>query len=300
MKSIIDFFRHLFVPNEKNNYRSKAIHIDFLTYYLIFAIFINFFIKKTNLSSILGYATDITINKLYLLTNEERTKNNLPPLNYNQNLALAAELKAKDMFEKNYWAHYAPDGTAPWNFILKANYKYEYAGENLAKNFLFSSSVINAWMNSPSHRENILKKEYTDVGFAVVNGILNGEETTLVVQMFGKPLMNYNTVQAQESSSKEIFNQQKKITTNKITKPIKESLTKKNQKLQPAILAKSQHVLVNFNYLFLSFIIIALIIDLYFSIKLKIIRISGKNLAHIIFISFIIIGLGIIINGSIL
>src|SRR3972149_9762200 len=92
------------------------------------------------------------------------------------------------MFQENYWSHYSPDGKTPWDVILGAGYKYEYAGENLAKNFLFSNGFVDAVMNSTTHRDNLLKKEYTEVGYAIVNGTLNGEQTTLVVQEFGKPM----------------------------------------------------------------------------------------------------------------
>jgi len=188
MKNFFDFIRKLFVPKEENNFRSRALHTDFLTYYLVFALLLTVSFKRLNLNNVLGFATDITVEKLFTLTNEQRQKKGLNNLSYNDKLSNAAAKKANDMFAKNYWAHYGPDGESPWDFILDSGYKYEYAGENLAKNFLFSSGVINAWMNSPTHRENILKPEYSEVGFAIVNGILNGEETTLVVQMFGKPL----------------------------------------------------------------------------------------------------------------
>ncbi|KXK11580.1 MAG: hypothetical protein UZ22_OP11002000326 [Microgenomates bacterium OLB23] len=66
---------------------------------------------------LLGYATDITIEKLLSRTNEERTRNGLSPLQYNDRLARAACNKGQDMFTYNYWAHYRPtDGTAPWHF----------------------------------------------------------------------------------------------------------------------------------------------------------------------------------------
>jgi len=131
--------------------------------------------------SILGFATDISTQKLLTLTNEERAKDGLSELSYNLKLEEAAQKKAKDMFAKDYWSHYGPSGETPWDFILDSDYQYEYAGENLAKNFLFSGDVVNAWMNSETHRDNILRKEYSEVGFAIVNGVLNDEETTLVV-----------------------------------------------------------------------------------------------------------------------
>src|SRR3989338_7182361 len=123
-------------------------------------------------------------------------------LELNPELSLAAEKKAEDMFARNYWAHNGPNGSTPWDFIKGAGYTYIYAGENLAKDFQNSNDVVQAWMKSPSHRENILRKEYQDIGFAVVNGVLNGEETTLVIQMFG--VSSSKSVAAKPESDKQI------------------------------------------------------------------------------------------------
>lgn len=298
MKKIFYFLHHLFVPREENNFRAKALHHDFLTYYLIFAVVLVFAFKTTPLSNILGYATDITVEKLYQLTNQQRQKYGLPALNLNEKLSQAAYKKAQDMFARNYWAHYGPDGTTPWEFILSSGYRYEYAGENLAKNFLFSDGVVSAWMNSPTHRENILRKEYTDVGFAVVNGVLNGEETTLVVQMFGKPMIS-STV-AKEVSAKET-NLEKKtplIETKKTTAISNSSLV-----LAQGVSEKKINITnfaFNMDMVFLFFLFLALIMDFYFANKLGIVRLTGKNLAHFIFIIFLILSLIIIKQGVIL
>ncbi len=288
MEKLKKFFQELFIPHEKNNYKGKALQLDFLTLYLIFAFFISIFFKKYNIN-ILGFATDITINKLFELTNKERQKYHLPSLNYNEKLAQAAYLKAQDMFNKNYWAHFAPDGTTPWEFILKSGYNYEYAGENLAKNFLFSDDVIAAWMRSPTHKKNILKEEYTDVGFAVVNGILNGEETTLVVQMFGKP--SSSSIVANTNNNQENLLNQKILNEEKRPIVLAETAKKNNN---------YSNIIFNTNFVFFVFLLIALMIDIYFIAKLEIVRISGKTLAHFIFILFIIISFIIISKGSII
>lgn len=299
MEKLKNLFYHLFIPNEKNNYKAKSLHTDFLFIYLFFALILTFTFKKVNFTNVLGFATDITVEKLYELTNKERQKYGLSSLNYNEKLSKAAYEKAQDMFSKNYWAHFSPDGKTPWEFIIKNGYQYEYAGENLAKNFLFSNGVVSAWMNSPSHRENILKKEYTDVGFAVVNGILNGEETTLVVQMFASPLSSFNI-------SKNINNQEIKTTNQKNENNNNLVLENKNQK--SAVLAQTNNKKY-FNYLnitfnteivFFIFLILAIISDIYFAEKFGIIRLESKNLAHFIFIFFILIGLIIISKGAII
>ena len=89
------------------------------------------------------------------------------------------------MFAKNYWAHVSPDGTTPWVFIKSAGYSYVYAGENLARGYNTSQDVVTAWMASPEHKQNMLSSNYQNVGFAIVTGNLTGEDTVLVVEMFG-------------------------------------------------------------------------------------------------------------------
>lgn len=121
------------------------------------------------------------------LTNKDRSTSSLPALTANDTLAEAAKLKADDMVSKGYFAHNSPDGKTPWYWIMKAGYKFVYAGENLAVNFTESEQVENAWMGSPLHRANILSNKYSEVGIAVQEGTFNGENAIFVVQMFGKP-----------------------------------------------------------------------------------------------------------------
>ena len=209
------------------------------------------------------------------------------------------------MFAKNYWSHYGPDGATPWDFILASGYQYEYAGENLAKNFMFTDGVLDAWKNSPTHRENIMKGDYTEVGFAVVNGVLNGEETTLVVQLFGRPLnSSFSGITAKAETPLP-------TPTPKAESPLKSPApTQPQEELlkSPTILAqtspqKKSSILpftLGSNVIFLAFFLLALILDFYFASKLHIVRITGKNLAHIIFVGFIIVGLLFLTKGSIL
>jgi len=288
MKRIKDFIHYFFIPSEKNNLRAKALHHDFLTYYLLLALVFVFFVKGVGgriSPNILGFATDITVQKLYQLTNTQREKYNLTDLSYNQKLSDAAYKKAQDMFAKNYWAHYSPTGETPWNFILTSGYQYQYAGENLAKNFLFSQNVVDAWMQSQSHKENILRKEFTEVGYAVVNGVLNGEQTTLVVQMFGSPLNNTvaktlptNTNQASNQASVGVVAAQEKPAQ----KPTFNLF----------------NISFNFTYLFLAFLMLVLGIDFYFAAKMNIFRLNGKNIAHFVFLFSIFIGLFLFLSSG--
>lgn len=307
MNKFLDYVHHLFIPREDNNYRSKALHINYLAVYLLIALSCTVIFKQIThgAPSVLGFATDITVEKLFQLTNEQRTKNKLNALTYNDTLAVAAQKKAADMFAKNYWAHYAPDGATPWDFIHSAGYKYEYAGENLAKNFLYSQGVVDAWMNSPSHRENILRSEYTDVGYAVVNGMLNGEQTTLVVQMFGKPIAAAAAIADQPITTKvEAAEAVPPVVTAApaapepvVTSAPPAIATDMNRPMNNSLMK----MFLNGNVLFLIFMIVALLLDLRYAAKMKIVRTGGKNIAHLMFFGFIFVGLVmILIKGSIL
>lgn len=137
---------------------------------------------------ILGFSSTITVDEVVNMTNQERSQLGLAPLSVNPLLTQAAIAKAHDMFEKQYWAHTAPDGREPWDFMRSAGYHYQVAGENLARDFSSTGPMISAWMASPTHRDNMVNSRYSQIGVAVVNGVLQGTETTLVVQMFGQPL----------------------------------------------------------------------------------------------------------------
>ncbi len=181
-------FMHHFVPHAYHKKRATLLsHNAFLVY--IFGVLLLFGVLRLVpkvAPGVLGYASDINISELLSQTNKKRAEQGLKPLTINPQLTNAAYAKADHMFKNNYWAHIAPDGTKPWDFIVAQNYNYSYAGENLAKNFNSSSAVVSAWYESPSHRDNLLSSNYSEVGFAVVNGVLDGYETTLVVQMFGQ------------------------------------------------------------------------------------------------------------------
>lgn len=179
----------LTVPHHRNNHRPYLIRSSGLLFFLAVILLSQ---TVANISAgngrVLGFATEISVSEIINLTNQERANDGLNQLKENNNLDRAARLKASDMFSKDYWAHYAPDGTSPWYFFSLVGYKYSTAGENLARDFATSGGVVSAWMASEGHRANILNSSYTEIGVAVVNGNLEGEDTTLVVQLFGRPL----------------------------------------------------------------------------------------------------------------
>ena len=153
---------HLFLPHQSNNHKPKILHNTSLLFIALFLILIQVFIKylpQTGVK-ILGFASQIDINEVVKLTNEKRAQQGLSPLEINQSLASAAKSKGDDMLAKDYWAHIAPDGTEPWKFFRDVGYTYRYAGENLARDFSNANSAVDAWMASPTHRENMLSPRY--------------------------------------------------------------------------------------------------------------------------------------------
>lgn len=304
MSTLKDNLRHFFIPQESNNFKAKTLHIDFLSFYLIAALLLVITTKNVKLymNSVLGYATDISVQKLLDLTNQERIKQGLGTLSINENLSHAAVSKADDMYKKNYWAHFGPDGSSPWDFIIKSGYQYEYAGENLAKNFLFSQGVVDAWMNSPTHKDNLLKKEYNEVGFAIVNGMLNGEETTLVVQMFGTPITTSPLTKTQpvEPIKQEVPQDAPlaiKLDSNLSGHDVEKVLSASKPQQKINLFSFS----VDITYIFIMLFSCVLIADLYIASKLHIVPTGGKPLAHLMFLGFIYVGLLLLFrSGSIL
>lgn len=189
MISAIEHVAHLFFPRSSNDHRAKLIQSDSIFALASLLIALQLLIRSFPAIGIriLGYASNIPPEKIVELTNAKRTAAGLPALTYNSSLAVAAKAKGEHMLANDYWAHTAPDGTEPWKFFANVGYKYKYAGENLARDFSNPDSAMDAWMASPSHKENILSSRYREIGVAVVEGDLAGSDTTIIVQLFGSP-----------------------------------------------------------------------------------------------------------------
>lgn len=136
---------------------------------------------------ILGIISSIEPQNVVEETNSARIARGLSPLKESEKLKIAAQKKAQDMAEKGYWAHISPTGQTPWDFMRETGYTYSIAGENLARDFSDVGSMISAWLASPSHKENLLNKDYAEIGIGVAQGQVGGKDTLLVVQMFATP-----------------------------------------------------------------------------------------------------------------
>lgn len=182
--------KHLFLPHTDTHAKAHLISpVGIFVWILLFIVLqVSLNLVKTVHPGVLGVSANIDYKEVIRLVNIEREKNGLGPLKENDNLNVAAYKKGQNMFEEQYWAHYSPSGKDPWGFITGSGYKYAYAGENLARNFSNANDAVVAWMNSPTHRDNILNSKYQDIGISVVQGSLHGEQTTIIVQEFGTPV----------------------------------------------------------------------------------------------------------------
>ncbi len=140
------------------------------------------------IKDVLSYATNVSSPSLLDETNARRTADSKPALRRNAQLDAAAQAKADDMARRNYWSHTTPDGQQPWSFIEKAGYTYQKAGENLAYGFSSSSATVAGWMNSPSHRANLLDGGFDEVGFGYADAAdyQDAGDNTIVVAMYGR------------------------------------------------------------------------------------------------------------------
>ena len=150
---------------------------------IVLLSWLSIFVFNTKASSL---SLDIVDAKdLIVLTNQERLKHNLSPLFPNNKLATAALNKANDLLKDEYFSHNSPDGKKFSLWVKEENYDYIIVGENLAMGFGSKEAIIEAWMKSEKHRRNILHDRYREIGMAVLRGNYNGQETKMVVQIFG-------------------------------------------------------------------------------------------------------------------
>lgn len=117
------------------------------------------------------------------LVNQQRSKNGLLPLTMNWQVSRVARYKSQDMCDRNYFSHQSPTYGSPFDMLKQFNINYSSAGENIAKGQKTPQAVMNSWMNSHGHRQNILNKNFTQIGV----GYYNKNGTTYWTQMFIRP-----------------------------------------------------------------------------------------------------------------
>lgn len=184
---MITWIKNLFVPHKGNAYRPDFLE-QFSMGVMLVLVLLTFAIA--NLQALLWMSSDWLVSTILPativnLTNTERSGDDLKPLTRSDVLDRAATLKAEDMAKNSYFAHYSPEGVSPWYWFDSVRYDYLHAGENLAVHFTDSDAVVEAWMESPTHRANIMNGEYEEIGVGSAKGMYNGHETIFVVQLFG-------------------------------------------------------------------------------------------------------------------
>lgn len=281
---MLSFLLHFFLPGESNNQRAKLLHPSTLS--VIIGLVVVFQIGLGRFSAqfpqILGYASQISPAEIVRLTNVERQANGEDPVKLDEALSAAAARKAADMIARGYWAHISPSGAQPWVFITDAGYQYRYAGENLARDFADPVAIVKAWMDSPTHRENLLNAKYQDIGVAVIDGKLGDRDTTLVVQMFGTRL----SVAPSVSKTASIAPPVRAATIETLPTPV--------AKTSPFNITKTVSVGL------LAVFVVVLVIDIISVHKRKIVRWTSKSLAHLALLMFLLVAAILVNRGVIL
>lgn len=225
MAKILEKLNNSLFPSSKNSFKPSILKPRNLFILAMVLIVIKFLIFSWSLYfSGTNYFATVISSDLVKLTNQERVKTGLSPLSVNQKLVLAAQKKAQDMIKKGYFAHTSPDGLSPWYWLDNTGYKYITAGENLAKDFTDSIYLHDAWMESSSHKANILNKNYREIGIAVVEGEIEGKKITVAVEFFGKsPVLSSKPVEVTKKEVKPIAISETKI---ELPSPVEQPKTK--------------------------------------------------------------------------
>jgi len=284
----VKHLKHHILPHPIHKKRATLLQSKAVLFYsLTLLTFFTFFKQIPSvLPGVLSYASNITVSDLLRYTNVKRSEAGVGELTIDAKLTAAAQKKAEDMFKKNYWAHVAPDGTDPWSFIVGQDYDYLYAGENLAKNFGGSRDVIEAWYKSPSHRENLINGKYTDVGFATVNGVLDGYETTLVVQMFGRTRSAPAQVAVKGVDKSAVTRPVDTPVTIVENEPVEKTAPIARPPMSPRVDVHTTTKTFLLSFAALIFTLFAL--DMWYSKKHAILKFTGHSFAHMLFLIFAI------------
>ncbi len=291
-------------------------HLSTLFILLIIIGFFQFtltFITKIK-PGILGFASNIPPEKIIELTNQKRAENGAPPVQYNATLSEAARQKASTMFTFGCWSHTC-NNISPWWFFKNVGYDYLYAGENLAKDFGDPNSIVTAWINSPTHRDNLLNAKYKDIGIAVVDGVLNGQETTIVVQLFGtsskapsiasgakqqtvvEQAVQQATVQVETQPASPAPQTQAKTPEVLV---VKESTIQPAQEVAQGVRVSAFAITKWFYLLLVGLMIAVLTVDGFIISHKQIVRISGKSFVHLSFFIIILMAILLAYPGKII
>ncbi len=308
---MINWFKKHFIPHEGNSYRPQILHKKNIRNVVLLIIFLEIFAfllpTLTHINKTGGMAAVLPAI-LGNLTNEERQTQHLNTLTDNPTLDKAALMKAEDMAKKGYFAHTSPEGLTPWYWLGKVDYTYQYAGENLAINFTDSKDVTNAWMRSPTHKANIIKGNYTEMGTGVATGMYEGRKTVFVAQVYASPLVKSSTepkavtvkkddtikeevessIQVQDSTvlgAETAVNNEKEEVVN----PNKEKVEATNPTFWQKALASPRNTTKTILYIISGVILLSLILNVFIKVKRHHVDLVTNGLITIVIIVAILI-----------
>ncbi len=314
--SLIARLRHWFTPHHTNNFRARLLHNSGIFAIIALVLVANIFLRLQGSSQlhVLGFTSSVTIDEVVRATNDERAAQGLKALSYNEKLADAARRKAANMFEENYWAHNSPSGKSPWVWFQQAGYSYVYAGENLAKDFGSTGSLMSAWMASPTHRDNIVSAKFSEIGVAVVPGSLQGQDTVLVVQLLGASQGGAVSREATTTTTPPTpatVAEVKGQTVGELA-PTPQPTHVPAPTLEPSVAPAQSPVPAetprfnqfnlarSLNLATTAIFILVLILDLFLAESKRVSRRVGNNWAHIIFINVVLLATTIVNAGKIM
>ena len=189
-RSLGFYCKQIFLPQRQNGYRPHFVRLQFVGVFLLVLLALQIFS--------LAFRFDIFVESpdppsqqeqgIVSATNQARREAGVEELTVSEDLNRAARAKIDHMFSQQYWSHISPDGVQPWEFLDQQAYIYNLAGENLAKDYNTGESTVAGWLGSDSHRENLLKSEFEEIGTAVGEGTLYGQPATLAVAFYAQPV----------------------------------------------------------------------------------------------------------------
>lgn len=279
------FLPHFFAVGHHHSAHGILIAALFLYLQILVVATAGVYVLRVHAPRILGTAA-FSASSIIQITNEKRAEYGLGALAVNDQLSAAAAKKAEDMIANDYWAHNSPSGRTPWTFVTASGYRYIFAGENLARDFSDASSVVRAWMNSPTHRANLLDRNFAEIGVAVASGKLDGREGTLVVQMFGS--RGDVGVLAQKS--------------NTVTEAVENETNVETQISEPVVVLASQKSAISKVIAFgiLGFIFTLLSIEAVVTVKRSDMQVKSSIFAHLALLGFVLLAVWYAVSGAII
>jgi len=149
-------------------------------YFILIVLFVFIFLLPQN---VLALSSDKVIEEI----NSIRASEGLPPLRKNPLLEASAKEKVQELIRRGSLVHTSSPPGKAWQILAKEGYNYLHAGENLAVNIFSEEEIVDEWVNSSSHRKNIVYSGFTEIGVAIKEGMYKGRWTTYGVAYFGEP-----------------------------------------------------------------------------------------------------------------